>query len=78
MAECDQRLQQYLGQREDRSAGVPLPDEKRRGRRKTKRGNAPAFDMRAALYRVTGVDRTRIDGIDTVAATTVITEGVRI
>src|ERR1700740_3244512 len=30
MAECDQRLEQYLQQREDRSAGANLPEEKRK------------------------------------------------
>src|SRR5229473_866756 len=30
MAECDQRLQQYLPQREDRSAVANLPEEKRK------------------------------------------------
>ena len=30
MAECDQRLQQYLQQQEDRSQGARLPDEKRK------------------------------------------------
>ena len=29
MAECDEQLQQYLKQREDRSAGANLPEEKR-------------------------------------------------
>lgn len=29
MAECDQRLQQYLQQQEDRSQGANLPEEKR-------------------------------------------------
>src|SRR6476660_6843214 len=30
MAECDERLQQYLKQRKDRSAGASLPEEKRK------------------------------------------------
>jgi transposase len=32
MAECDQRIEQYLKQREDRSAGANLPEEKRKER----------------------------------------------
>src|SRR5215468_3060142 len=42
MTECDQRLQQYLQQQEDRSQGISLPEEKRRKRlRKKKKGNTP-------------------------------------
>ena len=33
-------------QREDRSQGAPLPEEKRKGRLKKKKGNAPQFDLR--------------------------------
>ncbi len=74
MAECDQRLEQYLKQRPDRSAGATLPEETRKGRRRRKKGNAPQFGLRAALFRMTGVDLTRIDGIDVMTATTVISE----
>src|SRR5215475_14166310 len=41
MAECDRQLAQYLLQREDRSQGAPLPEEKRKTRLKKKKGNAP-------------------------------------
>jgi transposase len=74
MAECDRQLQQYLQQREDRSHGAPLPEEKRQGRLKKKKGNAPQFDLREGLFRMTGTDLTRIDGIDVMTATTVISE----
>src|SRR5262250_3764053 len=74
MAECDRQLQQYLQQREDRSHGAPLPEENRKGRRKKKRANRPQFDLREGLFRMTGTDLTRIDGIDVMTATTVISE----
>jgi transposase len=74
MAECDRQLAQYLRQREDRSQGTPLPDEKRKGRLKKKRGNAPQFDLRTELFRMTGTDLTRIDSIDVMTATTIISE----
>jgi transposase len=75
MAECDQRLEQYLRQREDRSAGVNLPEEKRKGRlRKKKNGNTPQFDLRAGLFRMTGTDLTRIDGVDVMTAITILSE----
>jgi transposase len=74
MAECDRQLQQYLQQREDRSHGAPLPEEKRQGRLKKKRANKPQFDLREGLFRMTGTDLTRMDGIDVMTATTVISE----
>src|SRR6516225_824938 len=74
MAECDRQLQHYLQQREDRSHGAPLPEEKRQNRLKKKRANKPQFDLRGGLFRMTGTDLTRIDGIDVITATTVISE----
>jgi transposase len=74
MAECDRRLKQYLQQREDRSQGATLPEEKRKGRLKKKRANKPQFDLRAELFRITGTDLTRIDSIDVMTAMTVISE----
>jgi hypothetical protein len=38
MAECDQRLENYLQKRADRSWGNTLPEEKRKGRLKKKQG----------------------------------------
>jgi transposase len=74
MAECDRRLQQYLQQREDRSQGACLPEEKRKERLKKKKGNAPLFGLRAELFRMTGTDLTQIDGIDVMTATTILSE----
>src|SRR5437870_7178085 len=75
MAECDQRLQQFLQPLDDRSHGADLPEEKRKERlRKKKKGNAPQFDLRAELFRMTGTDLTRIDGIDVMTAMTILSE----
>src|SRR6202008_3581349 len=60
--------------RSDRSQGAPLPEEKRKGRLKKKRGNAPQFDLREGLFRLTGTDLTRIDSIDVMTATTIVSE----
>jgi transposase len=73
MAECDRQLAQYLQQREDRSRG-PLAEEKRENRLKKKRGNKPQFDLRQGLFRMTGTDLTRTDGIDVMTAMTIISE----
>jgi hypothetical protein len=64
----------YLRQREDRSQGASLPEEKRKGRLKKKKGNAPQFDLRTELFRMTGTDLTQIDGIDVMTATTILSE----
>jgi transposase len=74
IAECDGRLQQYLKQTEDRSAGTSLPEEQRKGRLRKKKENKPQFDLRAELFRMTGTDLTQIDGIDVRTAATVISE----
>jgi transposase len=74
MAECDARLEQYLKEREDRSAGADLPQEKRKGRLRKKKGNAPRFNLREGLFRMCGTDLTQIDGIDVTTATTILSE----
>lgn len=75
IAQCDQELQRYLQQQEDRSHGGSLPEEKRKERlRKTKKGNAPQFDLRTALFRMTGADLTQIDGINITTAMTILSE----
>src|ERR1700722_5502077 len=75
MVECDQRLHQYLKQRENRSAGANLPEEKRKERlRKKKKGNTPQFDLRTELFRLTGADLTQIDGVDVMTTMTILSE----
>lgn len=61
IAECDRQIAAHLATMTDRSGGTSLPAEKRvRGKRR----NEPGFDTRGSLHRVTGVDLTRIDGLD--------------
>jgi len=74
ITQCDQELAKLLRAFPDRSAGVALPEETRKGRRKKKRGNAPQFDLRQLLYPMSGVDLARIDGIDVITAMTVVAE----
>ncbi len=54
---------------EDRSDGEPPGDAGKRSQ-----GNAPRFDLRSHLYRMTGVDLTRIDGVDAFTALKVVSE----
>jgi transposase len=74
IAECDQQLAQYLQQRENRRQSASLPEEKRKGGRRKKRGNAPQFDLREGLFRMSGTDLTQIDSIDVMTATTILSE----
>jgi len=85
ISECDRELQRHLKGFEDGVAGespkvgstVGQPTAK--ASRATKRnkkaqGHAPDFNLGGELQRISGVDLTRIDGIDVMVAQTVISE----
>ena len=70
IAQCDREIEAQLERFEDRSDGEPpAPNGK-----KPHQGNAPRFDVRTHLYQMTGVDLTRIDGVDAYTALKVISE----
>jgi len=73
IAECDQQLQKHLA---SFANTIPLqPTEEEPQRKKTKPAkNAPRFELRSELQRITGVDLTRIDGIDVMVAQTLVSE----
>jgi transposase len=68
LAECDREIEAQL-QRLQAHDGEPAKG-KRRGRAR----NAPRFDLRTQLFKMCGVDLTRIDGIDVTTALAVISE----
>src|SRR6516162_8829398 len=68
---CDRQIERQLKQFEDKSGGQPLPPKARRQRRGD---NRPSFDARGALYRMAGVDRTVIEGIEESTALVVLSE----
>lgn len=84
LAECDQRLQAYLGAlptRPSPATGEPDPEPPpsaspaKRKKRKNPSGNAPkSFPLAAELSRVCGVDATRIAGVDVMTIMTVVAE----
>ena len=70
IAECDREIEAQLERFEDHSDGEPpAPNGKKRNQ-----GNAPRFDVQSQLYRMTGVDLTRIDGVDGFTALKVVSE----
>jgi transposase len=87
IAECDQELEDHLksfadsvppilAQEEPPSQARKRTSEKDKvNQRGTKAsGNRPQFDLRSELYRISGVDLTRIDSINVLVAQTVISE----
>jgi transposase len=68
LAECDREIELQL-QRLHLHDGDPAKGKKR-GRAR----NAPRFDVRGQLFRMCGVDLTRIDGVDVTTALAVISE----
>lgn len=73
IAECDQQLQKHLATFADTM--LPQSSEAEPKEKKAKpTKNAPRFDLGTELQRVTGVDLTRIDGIDVMVAQTLLSE----
>ncbi|MDQ5853274.1 MAG: IS110 family transposase [Chloroflexota bacterium] len=70
IAACDQQLEQYLASCTPVTTEAPPTPAKPRQRT----GNPFHFDAHTQLYRLTGVDLTRIDGIDAATALTVVSE----
>jgi transposase len=86
IAECDQALERHLHSLADKTpdpradaeaSPTPPPADTRAPRPKRSRkagSHAPQFDVARELHRISGVDLTRIDGIDVSVAQTVISE----
>ena len=70
ITECDREIEAQLERFEDRSDGEPPAANGKKRNQK----NAPRFDAQSHLYRMTGVDLTRIDGVDAHTALKVISE----
>jgi hypothetical protein len=71
--DCDLQLRQHL---ESFGSVVDLQTQPLGPKPKGKKGskNAPHFDLRTELYRITGIDWAQVNGIDVLTAQTVITE----
>lgn len=72
--QCDEKIQECFA---TLSTVEPAPESgaaPARRPRKSRSKNSPKFDLREELIRISGVDLTRIDGIDTLTAFTIISE----
>ncbi len=70
IVDCDRKIEQYLSSFEDRSNGQSLGKAHKSNRGK----NKPSFDARSHLYRITGIDLTAVDGLDTLTVLKIISE----
>jgi len=71
IAACDREIEAHLTRLPDKPGGTLLSDAPHRPKA---RRSALSFDARQHLHRLTGVDLTHIDGIDTPTALTVVGE----
>ena len=71
---CDQQIEACLIQFDSKVdlKSNPIPVSKR-GNKKPQR-NAPRFELRTHLYRITGVDFTQIDGLDALSVQDIVSE----
>ena len=68
LAECDQAIEAQLRLLQT------YDGEPAKGKKRSRARNAPTFDLRTPLFKMCGVDLTRIDGIDVTTALAVISE----
>jgi len=68
LAECDTETERVLRELHTHE-GTPA-----KGKKRSRARNAPKFDVREHLFKVCGVDLTRIDGIDVSTALVVLSE----
>lgn len=75
ICDCDKRLEQFLRQQFESKADSKNPEAHPKPPKSTKRRKSdPHFDLRAELWRITGVDFSRIDGVDCNTAFSVLSE----
>jgi len=74
IAACDVEIERHLNDFTDQvdPNTDPPPKPKRRGKKQP--GNAPDFDLRTHLYRITGVDLTQIAGLGALSVLVILSE----
>ena len=74
IAECDQKLQQHLSTFENSALPVTKERPSQANKNKSRQRYMPQFSLSDELVRITGVDLTKIDGINVMTAQTLISE----
>ena len=74
IAACDVEIERHLNDFTNQvdPKTNPPPKPKRRGKKQP--GNAPDFDLRTHLYRITGVDLTQIAGLGSLSVLVILSE----
>ena len=73
--ECEEKIETYMQTMDKKAEGKPADDPQQKAKRKGRiQKNTVRFDARGHLYRITGVDLTRLDGIDATGALKLIAE----
>lgn len=72
--DCDKQLERYLSQFKSKADPKDLGAHPKRFKGAKRRKSDPHLDLRAELWRITGVDFSRIDGIDCNTAFSVLSE----
>ena len=70
--ECDEAIEAHLLTMADKAEPGSQPQTPKAGKKAG--GNAPRFNLRGELYRISGIDLTRIDGINVMIAQTILAE----
>lgn len=70
LQQCNQAIEQTLQQMQDLST-KPLPSSSKQPRKKR---DVPSYDLREYLYKMVGVDLTRIDGLNVLTVQSFISE----
>jgi transposase len=78
IAECDRELEiqmnRFASRVEKGAEQQSISKVKVVKKAKRAQGNAPAFNLSGELHRISGVDLTRIDGVDVMVAQTIVSE----
>lgn len=70
--DCDREIEAYLSKFDSKVDDKNLPPSRKK--KQKPKGNAPHFDLRGHLYRITGVDFTQIQGLDASTVYTILSE----
>ena len=74
ISQCDRQIEDYLNSFDSQIEPEKFESGKKSSPKKKCSGNEPAFNLRSHLYRISGVDFTRIDGLGVLTVQTILSE----